>query len=156
MNAPADPPPVVVEVLAANAAFYQAFEQADLDAMDDVWARDAPVACVHPGWSPLSERVDILRAWQAIFDDPAPPQVTCEEEHVYIMGETAFVVCTERMPGGALAATNIYIREDDQWKMVHHHVSPIMREITGLDGDDDDDEETLSDEDDGDEEPTLH
>lgn len=155
MSLHADPPPVVVEVLAANAAFYQAFEEADLDAMDELWARDAPVACVHPGWSPLSDRVDILRAWQAIFDDPVPPRVVCEDEHVYVMGETAFVVCTERMQGGALAATNIYVREDDRWKMVHHHVSPIMRELTGLDEDEDgdgDEDELLDDED----EPTLH
>src|SRR5438128_8412277 len=40
------------EVLEANAAFYAAFAQRDADAMDALWAREVPVACLHPGWHP--------------------------------------------------------------------------------------------------------
>ena len=36
-------------VLAANAAFYRAFAERDVDAMDALWARSIPVACIHPG-----------------------------------------------------------------------------------------------------------
>ncbi|MEE8533734.1 MAG: nuclear transport factor 2 family protein, partial [Alphaproteobacteria bacterium] len=40
-------------VLFVNEAFYQAFADGDLAAMDAVWAREAPVACIHPGWAAL-------------------------------------------------------------------------------------------------------
>ena len=36
-------------VLFANDAFYLAFANRDYDAMDVIWARDAPVTCIHPG-----------------------------------------------------------------------------------------------------------
>ena len=36
-------------VLAANLEFYRAFTMRDVAAMDALWARDAPVACLHPG-----------------------------------------------------------------------------------------------------------
>ena len=39
------------DVLAANDAFYAAFASGDLDALEEVWARQATVACCHPGWS---------------------------------------------------------------------------------------------------------
>ena len=34
-------------VLAANLEFYRAFTTRDLAAMDALWARAAPVACIH-------------------------------------------------------------------------------------------------------------
>ena len=36
------------DVLAANEAFYRAFNQKDAEAMDDVWARSQPVSCTPP------------------------------------------------------------------------------------------------------------
>ena len=48
------------EVLAANAAFYAAFANSDVKAMDSVWARRAPVACVHPGWEALVGRDRVM------------------------------------------------------------------------------------------------
>jgi hypothetical protein len=40
------------ESLFINEAFYQAFRARDLAAMDDLWAREAPVVCIQP--SPAS------------------------------------------------------------------------------------------------------
>ena len=37
-------------VLFANEAFYRAFADRDVEAMDEVWAQGVPVACIHPGW----------------------------------------------------------------------------------------------------------
>ena len=37
------------EVLAANEAFYRAFDDGDREAMRRLWASRAPVVCVHPG-----------------------------------------------------------------------------------------------------------
>ena len=41
------------DLLRANRAFYEAFNERDIAAMDELWAHHTPVACVHPGWPPL-------------------------------------------------------------------------------------------------------
>ena len=48
------------EVLFANEAFYRAFGDRDRHAMDEMWARENPVACVHPGWGALIGRAAVL------------------------------------------------------------------------------------------------
>ena len=40
------------DVLTTNAAYYQAFAEADFKAMSGVWAEDN-VSCIHPGWPVL-------------------------------------------------------------------------------------------------------
>ena len=47
-------------VLFANDAFYLAFCNRDLDAMDAIWARETPITCNHPGWDPLSDRDEVM------------------------------------------------------------------------------------------------
>ncbi|HSP00552.1 MAG TPA: nuclear transport factor 2 family protein, partial [Thioalkalivibrio sp.] len=37
-----------------EAAFYDAFERADMDVMREVWANDKGISCIHPG----GERLD--------------------------------------------------------------------------------------------------
>jgi hypothetical protein len=32
-----------------------------------------------------------------------------------------------------LAATNVFVLEDGQWRMVHHHAGPLARTITRQD-----------------------
>jgi hypothetical protein len=51
-------------VLAANLEFYRAFTTRDAEAMDALWARQAPVACVHPGWPALTDRDAVMESWR--------------------------------------------------------------------------------------------
>src|SRR5690349_18059853 len=44
------------ELLAANAAFYAAFNAKDAAAMDAVWSSRTDASCIHPGWNLLSGR----------------------------------------------------------------------------------------------------
>ena len=119
------------EVLEANGAFYSAFVRRDLRAMEHLWARDAPVACIHPGWEPLRGREAVLQSLRAIFSGGgAPASITCYGPTVHFLGEAAYVICTERVPGGALAATNLFVREDGQWKLAHHQAAPISQRLT--------------------------
>ena len=37
-------------VLFTNEAFYRAFADRDLAAMDGLWSRHGSVTCIHPGW----------------------------------------------------------------------------------------------------------
>ena len=111
------------EVLAGNAAFYAAFAAADLKGMDAVWARRAPVACIHPGWEALIGRDRVMESWRRILRGGSPP-ISCSSAVAHLLGEAAFVTCLERLPGTTLIATNFFVREDGKFRLVHHHAGP--------------------------------
>ncbi len=113
-------------VLAANLEFYRAFTTRDLAAMDALWARAAPVACIHPGWPALAERDAVMQSWHGILANPDAPRVTCYDERVFLYGDTALVVCEEELDGGTLVASNFFVREDGEWRIAHHQASQLV------------------------------
>lgn len=113
------------ELLLANESFYEAFAAGDADAMDVLWARHAPVACVHPGQDVLTGRDDVLASWRAILTSGDATGFRCERARVALLGDAGFVTCIERFGAGRLLATNVFVREDGQWHMVHHHAGPL-------------------------------
>ena len=115
------------EVLAANLEFYRAFSARDLRAMDALWARAAPVACLHPGWTALTDRDAIMASWEAILTNPDAPRITCFDERVLLYGDSALVLCEEEIDGGVLAASNFFVREAGVWRLVHHQAGQIVR-----------------------------
>jgi ketosteroid isomerase-like protein len=114
-------------VLAANLEFYRAFTTRDLAAMDALWARRSPVACLHPGWTALTGRQSIMASWSGILSNPEAPRIACFDERVLLFGESALVLCEEELDGGALAASNFFVREDGAWRLAHHHAGQIVR-----------------------------
>jgi hypothetical protein len=42
-----------------------------------------------------------------------------------MLGTAGFVVCHEVLPEGVLVATNVFVREDGAWKVVHHQAGPV-------------------------------
>lgn len=116
-------------VLFANEAFYRAFADRDMDAMEALWAQSVSVCCIHPGWEAIYERDPILESWQAIFSGAASPAITCVAPKVYFYGDAAFVVCFEEIGGDHLIATNYFVREAGLWKMVHHQAGPTRAVI---------------------------
>ncbi|HEY1956285.1 MAG TPA: nuclear transport factor 2 family protein [Polyangiaceae bacterium] len=121
------------EVLARNEAFYDAFNARDMDAMDHLWAEQAPVVCLHPGSAALHGRSQVIRSWHSILASESAPNVTIDGARVVMLGETAMVLCYERVTdrdsgtGAVLAATNVFVRESGAWRLVHHHASAIGR-----------------------------
>ena len=113
------------ELLAANAAFYQAFADGDIEAMDELWARALPVACIHPGWPALHGRRDVMSSWRSILLDGDPPEIRCEGARAALLGAAGFVVCIERIGGEALVATNVFALEEGIWQIVHHQAGPV-------------------------------
>jgi ketosteroid isomerase-like protein len=113
------------EIFAANSAFYDAINQRDSESMDGLWASDAPVACIHPGWSALEGREQVMESWRAILSNPEAPHIRCSEASTHIYEKSAFVVCIESIDLNDLVATNMFIRENGAWKIVHHHAGPI-------------------------------
>lgn len=123
-----------IAVLAANDAFYDAFEGEDAQAMETLWAADAPCACVHPGWDPVVGRTAVLSTWRGILGGGNAPHVKVDSARVLVYGEVALVVCIEHVsaregPGSALlSATNVFVREQGAWRITHHHASPLSQE----------------------------
>jgi ketosteroid isomerase-like protein len=113
-------------VLAANLEFYRAFTTRDLAAMDALWARAAPVACIHPGWPPLADRDEIMQSWQGILSSPHSPRIACYDERVLVFGDTALVICEEELEGGTLVASNFFVREGDAWRLAHHQAGQLV------------------------------
>jgi len=112
-------------VLAANLEFYRAFATRDLDAMDALWARRAPVACIHPGWPPLADRPSIMESWRGILSNSDSPRIVCYDERVFLYGDTALVICEEELGGGTLIASNLFVRETEGWRIAHHQAGQL-------------------------------
>jgi len=112
-------------VLAANLEFYRAFTTRDYAAMDALWARRAPVACVHPGWPVLADRTSVLESWRGILGSPDSPPISCYDERVFLYGDTALVVCEEELGGATLIASNWFVREDGAWRIAHHQAGQL-------------------------------
>jgi ketosteroid isomerase-like protein len=130
------------EVRAANAAFYAAFEARDLDAMADLWERTERASVTHPGWPRLSGWAKVAGSWDAIFRHTPFIQFVLTDERVDVVGDTAWVTLdenilqsagpadgtagdTSELSGARVAATNVFVREGDRWRMVMHHGSPV-------------------------------
>ena len=119
------------EILAGNEAFYAAFNAQDADSMALLWAEQAECVCLHPGAVAIHGRTAILRSWRAILGSRGAPRIDVESARVVVLGETAMVLCHERVgdrrgtQSAILVATNVFVREGDRWRMVHHHASPI-------------------------------
>jgi ketosteroid isomerase-like protein len=114
-------------VLAANLEFYRAFATRDIAAMDALWARGSPVACLHPGWSALTDREAVMSSWNGILSSPDSPRIVCYDQQVLLFGNTALVLCEEELDGGTLAASNLFVREDGEWRLAHHHAGQVVR-----------------------------
>jgi ketosteroid isomerase-like protein len=111
-------------ILFANEAFYVAFATCDFPAMDALWSGRERVSCIHPGWNALAGREPVMESWRAILASPNAPRIGCRAAAAHVLGESAFVVCYEAIDGSFLVATNVFVREDGGWKMVHHHSAP--------------------------------
>jgi ketosteroid isomerase-like protein len=114
-------------VLVANLQFYHAFTARDLAAMDALWASQAAVACLHPGWTALTDRDAIMASWEGILSNPDAPRIACFDEQVFLYGDVALVLCEEELDGGSLAASNLFVRENNEWRIAHHHAGQIVR-----------------------------
>ena len=121
-------------VLAANRAFYDAFESLDAEKMETVWLRDPRIICIHPGWRKLSGWGPIMSSWERIFDNTFEMKFDLGEMEVMISGDLAIVVVEETLTQrgydgttkSQVLATNVFEHAGQEWFMVMHHGSPVM------------------------------
>ena len=118
----------------AEAAFYEAIERNDVEAMMEVWSDDDEVSCIHPG----GERVcgyDLVREnWSQIFRSGLRLQVRPSDQvivtgmmySVHSLHENILVQGGEgRGTRSVVVTTNVYVRSGNGWRMVLHHGSPV-------------------------------
>lgn len=113
-------------LLFANDSFYHAFANRDQATMEELWARDAQVSCIHPGWAALHGWDEVMDGWQAIMSNPASPEIVPYNARAYVLGSSAYVTCYEKVPGGVLTATNVFIEERGRLRLVHHQATPCQ------------------------------
>ena len=124
-------------VEAVNLALYEAFETADAERMGRVWDEADPdaVVCVHPGWPMLRGRGQVLRSWSAVMAGTDYIQFFLTDVRIAVEGDTAVVTCTENVltevsesgdGNAAVAATNVFRRRPDGWRLQVHHGSPVL------------------------------
>ena len=121
-------------VLAANRAFYDAFESLDTEKMEAIWLRDPRIICIHPGWRKLSGWGPIMSSWEKIFDNTFEMKFELGDMEVMISGDLAIVVVEETLAQrgydgttkSQVLATNVFERAGQEWFMVMHHGSPVM------------------------------
>jgi ketosteroid isomerase-like protein len=118
-------------ILDANAGFYRAFSDGDYPAMSELWAQRAAVTCFHPAARALLGRYAVLESWKQILGGASRLELRCVQPVVHVVGDAAIVTCYEGSNDGPahLAATNVFVREDDRWRMVHHHAGPISSPV---------------------------
>jgi ketosteroid isomerase-like protein len=125
----------------ANERFYRAFESLDITQMAAVWVRLERAKCVHPGWDLLEGWEAIRQSWEAIFANTDYMRLVITDVSATVSGQLAWVTCVENLSDAPdtiqvsrILATNIYEHIDDEWRIVHHHASVVMRPAFNLEG----------------------
>ena len=124
----------IEEVTKANEGFYKAFESLDITNMDQVWAQEDYVTCVHPGWTLRSGWPQVRDSWVLIFNNTFSMEFELTDLQVQVAGDVAWVICVENITSRQgenqqetrVLVTNLFERIGESWKMIHHHGSPIM------------------------------
>ena len=129
---PDDLTPDEAAVLAANQAFYDAFEARSLDGMDDVWVHSDEVVCTHPGWKPLVGWDAVRASWASLLQNEEHLQFIVTELEVVLRTDMAMVRASENLLAGgqmrgSVATINVFVLDDGRWRMLAHHGSPVMR-----------------------------
>jgi ketosteroid isomerase-like protein len=115
----------------AEAAFYEAFEQIDADAMMAVWSSEEDVVCIHPQGAPIAGYEAVRESWRGIFNNGQKLRFRITPHHTYtgLMLSIHIVLEHARLESGEesthpILATNVYMRSDKGWRMILHHASP--------------------------------
>lgn len=123
---------------AAEAAFYEALQAGDAEAVMRVWAEEDDPVCVHPGGPRLVGAAAIRASYEQLLGGGALAVVPeCALRTVSLGCAVHNVVERVRLPAGSgpgfacVLATNVYLRTPQGWRLVLHHASPGTLEEAG-------------------------
>jgi ketosteroid isomerase-like protein len=120
-------------IMAANSGFYTALSSRDAVALDRVWNHDGQVFNIFGvskapmvGWNAVKNGyADLFNRFPELSVSMADPSIRVDADSAVIVGvETQRV----RLPSGEVAsallpATNVFVKREGHWLMVHHHSS---------------------------------
>jgi ketosteroid isomerase-like protein len=121
-------------LLLQNTRFYEAFENGSMDAMQEIWSRARHIRCIHPGWAVIEGWEPIMESWVRIFEGDVRMKVSLRNVRAEIHGRVGIIVLTEEISyqsgkvsnTGTVMATNVFAFEGSEWKLIHHHGSPMI------------------------------
>ena len=117
----------IVEI---NQLFYQAFHDCDLQAMENVWSNKNPVSVTHPGWPIVHGLEQVMSSWQRILQSANTINISISNIHVNVVNEKiAHVTNLEHLDNAVLAASNLYLLENDGWRMLYHQATPVQVDV---------------------------
>lgn len=113
-----------------EAAFYEAMQNGDIDAMMACWADEDDIVCIHPGSTRLVGPAMIRAAYEALFSSGVI-RATPRRVHKVESLTSAMHSVIERVDlltdiGTRVAhvmVTNVYHKTPQGWRMVAHHAS---------------------------------
>ncbi len=114
----------------AEAAFYDALERADLDAMMRIWAEDEEVVCIHAQGDRAVGFAAVRESWQRIFStgplatvrhvDPVHRQGVLLAMHNLL---EQYSVPGETQSTPPVIASHVYVRGAQGWHLLSRHTS---------------------------------
>ena len=123
------------DLLAANKAFYRAFEKKDIEAMSGVWSKGTASLCVHPGRKVIKGWDGIRSSWEQIFNAAQYLEIDIQIISTELNGDIGYIVLVEtvlqvvgrRRLQAESIATNIFTKMANHWYLIHHHGSPLIQ-----------------------------
>lgn len=120
----------------AEAAFYDALQKGDVDALMAIWSEDEETVCIHPTGTQLIGLEPIRESWRAIFGTTRLRLSSALVAHwqgmllaIHHLVETVFVG-DNQTPHGPLFVTHVYSRGAHGWRLVSRHASAAGEEPT--------------------------
>ena len=115
-----------------ESAFYDAFRQGDLVAMQRIWGADAEIVCIHPARPPLAGRRAVMQSWQDILTATGGVEVRFDCQSRVRADSLAVhmgieIIGTRDAAPAMVTVTNIYGLTEHGWTMRAHHAAPIHR-----------------------------
>jgi ketosteroid isomerase-like protein len=134
------------EVRQASEQFYAALNRTldgDSSPMEQIWSHGSDVSAMHPFGDRMLGWDEVRDSWEQAAQSFSGGQVALDEMVVVPISEdAAYTLGTEhgqasigeQTVGIDWRVTNIYRREADGWKIVHHHTdsSPEVAQVLGM------------------------
>lgn len=131
---------------AANNQFYEALNimfTGDVGPVNAIWSHGeditymGPFGGMHSGWDQVGAEFANVAALKI------GGKIACENLEVRVLGDVGYTLCVEAgenldSEGNPVPvshrATNVFRKENDTWKLVHHHtdISGQLQESTGI------------------------
>ncbi len=106
-----------------------------------MWSHSETVKCIHPGSQLLEGWAEVRQSWESLFASEFHPRISLRNVVAEIRGTTGIVTLVEEVQyvtedtirSGQLVATNIFEYDGRDWRMIHHHASPLLLREEGED-----------------------